>query len=780
MPELIEPNVLGIKNQHFSVAIDPKSGTVFKLMHTNDHYATNYVINKTQQPELDIEDSRWVGDLVFRYRQSGETKWRDASTGMSNDIRNILPDQTESPEQITVEYSGNSQSEKGIRDFSLIETFRVEKDVLKWKICLRNKTAKTLEIGDLGLPLLFNSHYVRDPSVTFTQRVMRHHFIQGNGSFIIWMRTNGEPPFLVMTPQKGTHLEYFDRTGKNDNTNANSEVFGGKSGWEGLFTAYIHSAVQGGEIETGGSWRQPHTAIKLQPAGQDGDEIEYGFNFHWAKNFKHFRDILYQNGLIDIEVVPGMVIPVNLKAKFALRTNRKIRVVEPEFPEKTDIQYLEEKQEGIHLYEVRFSRLGENLLTVHYGEKEKTYLEVFVTEPLETVIKKRAAFITEKQQHRDPSKWYDGLYSLWDMKTKTLRSPEDTGGLHHFMVGGSDDPSNGKAPYLATKNVYFPDRKEIESIEYHLERFVWGGLQRTDKEHPHPYGIYGSDNWYVDRNTLTGKVGEPRIEWIEEKFGGYEGTGLGKERMWRTFDYTSMFLLYYKMYQIAKRYPDMVNYLDAKGYLERAFGTAKAFFEVPYSIYMPGPPLWSHKGYSDWAYKQGNFHELVLPDIINDLEIEGMMAEANYLRDEWEKKVKYMVYDDPFPFGSEMLFDSTAFESTHAVAKYGLENVVLPDSNLWTDKNTGKTYSHPKVEEADFRDFMAREIAANIADRGWLPKTYYHLGSDIRQGGSAAYQLSYMTQMGGWSIFDYATIMQMTRQNTCDLATLPTWRAGRW
>ena len=122
MPELIEPNVLGIKNQHFSVAIDPKSGTVFKLMHTNDHYATNYVINKTQQPELDIEDSRWVGDLVFRYRQSGETKWRDASTGMSNDIRNILPDQTESPEQITVEYSGNSQSEKGIRDFSLIET----------------------------------------------------------------------------------------------------------------------------------------------------------------------------------------------------------------------------------------------------------------------------------------------------------------------------------------------------------------------------------------------------------------------------------------------------------------------------------------------------------------------------------------------------------------------------------------------------------------------------------------------------------------------------------
>lgn len=32
--------------------------------------------------------------------------------------------------------------------------------------------------------------------------------------------------------------------------------------------------------------------------------------------------------------------------------------------------------------------------------------------------------------------------------------------------------------------------------------------------------------------------------------------------------------------------PEMVSYLDADGYLERAYRTAMAYFEVPYNILM--------------------------------------------------------------------------------------------------------------------------------------------------------------------------------------------------
>ena len=54
--------------------------------------------------------------------------------------------------------------------------------------------------------------------------------------------------------------------------------------------------------------------------------------------------------------------------------------------------------------------------------------------------------------------------------------------------------------FLAAKNVLFPDRDEIASIEYYLEHFIWGKLQRRDDETPYPYGIYGTfDNWYQHR-----------------------------------------------------------------------------------------------------------------------------------------------------------------------------------------------------------------------------------------------------------------------------------------
>ena len=49
------------------------------------------------------------------------------------------------------------------------------------------------------------------------------------------------------------------------------------------------------------------------------------------------------------------------------------------------------------MYQVQFSRLGENELTVQYGNGQTMYLEFFVTEPLETLIKKRAAYLVSNQ-----------------------------------------------------------------------------------------------------------------------------------------------------------------------------------------------------------------------------------------------------------------------------------------------------------------------------------------------------------------------------------------------
>jgi hypothetical protein len=78
-----------------------------------------------------------------------------------------------------------------------------------------------------------------------------------------------------------------------------------------------------------------------------------------------------------------------------------------------------------------------------------------------------------------------------------------------------------------------------------------------------------------------------------------------------------------------------------------------------------------------------------------------------------------------------------------------------PDKNLWYDKKKQVWYSHPVIKLEDVHDYLERQLKANLACRGLIEPTFYHLGSDLR-GESGRYQLSYMSQMGGWAILDQA------------------------
>jgi len=680
------------KNDAFT--LQPAGYGIGGLWKTNDAYSTNY-----------IRKGRVFGDVVIRYRgQGGDLDSLKAREGAATEFQQ---------EGRTFSQSTKNPSAKPLQ---LSQTFNTSGDKLTWTFTLDNSSRQPLTIEDLALPLAYNNGGGENPIEIFEQKVIKHHFISGNNSFLFWERPTGVGPYLVMVPLPGSSLEYFSTTAPGEG--------------RGAFQAYIHSAFTG-NAETRGNWRQPHTSLTLSAGGKK----TYGFVFRWAKDYEGIRNILVEEGLIDVRVLPGMSVPTDLDTEIALRTQQKISAVLPEFPQSTSIQAVAQRQAGTYLYKVKFAHLGENRLTVRYGNNYKTTLEFFVTEPLETLYKKRAAFIVDHQQHKDPSKWYDGLFSIYDMKHGVLRGPDnadyfDTSRLSYVLT--CDDPGLCKAPFIAAKNVYYPDQHEIDAVEYYIQHFVWGKLQRTDEEKPYPYGVYGTPSWKVNRD-------------IELRRANRKDTS-SKWRMhvWRSYDYPHIMMLYYHMYQIAKLYPNKTHYLDAKGYLERARETAKAFFKYPYEI-LP----WYE------TYKWGCYNELLVTDLMADLDKEGFHEDAQFLRSEWEKKVKYFLYDDPYPFRSEYAIDATAFESSHALAKYAMQNTLQPDSNLWFDKNLKKWYSHPSIGKQDATVFMDRQMAANIALRGSLEPAYYYLGSDMR-GKSDSYLLSYMSQMGGWSILDYA------------------------
>ena len=641
-----------------------------------------------------------LGEPVLKYK-IGEGDWLDVYTSE----RSFAAE----PQAGSLTYTDFAQG----APIKMVQRFRTDGTVLDWTIDIETVMDFPVVIGDLAFLLPWRFPFGENPQVIFEKTHTKHQFISGHGSFLYFVKPNGEPPYLVVTVHPGTKLEYYASEGR------------------GGYRAFVHSSLTGGN-ETRGTWRQGHTSLKLGSAGAPDNKASYGIRFQWANSYDEIRDILYREGLFDIRIVPGMTVPEDLSAQFALHTKARIESVTPEFPKETRLIDLGEKKPGYHIYQVEFKRLGENLITINHDGGRKTHLEFFATEPLETLIKKRSGFIAGRQQHRDPSKWYDGLFSVYDMKNKVLRGPDNTDGFDFWWgyVLACDDPALCKAPFVASKNVHFPTREEIAAVEYYLEHFVWGKLQRTDKETPYPYGIHGVPNWKVSRDPA--------------KRAAIENRNLDKMKIWRSYDYPHVVMLYFHMYEIAKKYPGTTKYLDAPGYLERAYQTARAYFIYPYEI-LP----WYE------TYKWGCYNELVILSLIDALEKEGFRDRADWLRAEWEKKVKYFVYDDKYPFRSEYAVDRTAFESSYALAKYGATREMKPDTNLWFDKRLEKWYSHPVVKKEDSRAFMDRQLKAGLAVRGWLETAYYLLGADFTASSDTG-SMSYMAAMGGWGILDYA------------------------
>lgn len=607
-----------------------------------------------------------------------------------------------------------------IEDLKVDQHFTLNGETLDWTITLANNSNDVIEIGDLAIPMYFSERTPRIRGDIYTQKLLRHSYIAGHGSWIFWHRANVVGPFLVMTSGASTKFEYFDNSG-------------------GAFTPYIHAIVASEAPIARASafgrkqpWRLPLTNLRLAPRGEEGSSVNYSFKFQFAPDFDGVRDVLYAENLFDINILPGMTLPTDLPAMISLRTKVDIEVIEPEFANETRIEYIGERGTNNHIYKVNFKRLGENRLMVKYGEKQWMSLEFFIMEPLETVIKKRSMFLVTHMQHSDPDKPWYGAYGDWDQVNKVLRNPEDRDGMRPWLIDSSDDAGNARPAYIAAKNVFFPKREEIESVERYIRYYLWndmkngeGGMQMTENE-KYPYGIYGTfENWWGHR--------------VSEDPGRN-----GQAHLWRIYDYPHIIHMYYRMYQISKFYPEMVKYKNANEYLELAYRTAKAYWEVPKQI----------EGWS--ANSVGTMNEAIIPELIEALAREGKQEWSDTIRAYWESKVARFVLQTPNLYGSEFAFDSTGFESTQAFAKYAMNNAGIhrvdpPTTDYGLRRQAPAKFS--EITSQAVKKFQEFQIRLNMGDRGWLETTYYQLGSDYR--GSMSYLLSYMSHLGGWGVLDH-------------------------
>lgn len=691
--------VLG--SDSFNVAIDRSTGGIFHLGNAQDGpYCTNYVMNPTLQPPFDVNDSRWVGDVLLKVDNVART------TGLSDDTRSVTRD----GDTVKVAYAGDSANPNGIRGFGLTEQYALTGaagEVMDWSITLDNTSANPIEVQDLGIPLLMNSWWDGgNQTGIYEQNVARHSYVADDGSYMYWQRPNGEGPYLVMVPNENTSLEFKDKARVSEGPFAEKDP-----AWEGLVEYYVHSKSKAPERVNAGKAAQFLPATSASIAA--GQSKTYGFTFRWANSYAEMRDALYAAGVVDAVSLPGMTIPQDTTARLAVRAKDGINSVTPgggitAAGNDATITAAGERN-GYKLYDVKFNSLGENFVTVNYGNGKKSVMQYYSIEPVEKLIDANANFISTKQQSKDKTRGYDGAFLQWDMRTKQTITRQNfsslaMAGIDEFklrwMTGGSDDVGLSPAAFLAEKNTVSPNTEQVKSLDYYIDNFLLGYLQNQFKDGVRTWNVY---HWYDGGDGDRPATGN-------EDGSGWLGDGLAT---WRVMNSPHIWNTYFGMYKIAKEHPELTARTAAE-YLDFAYNTMRAYFEHNDS----------RKFLPDASRDMASMGEMSMPLIRDALKAEGRTAEADALQQHFRHKYEVFA-SKKYPFASEMSIDTTAFEANYTMAK------------IFGD------------------DQLARKVtSASLSARGTQPLWYYY-GGDNRHMGESWWNLGYETQLGAWQQQDF-------------------------
>ncbi len=634
---------LRLTNEHFILDVDRRNGVIKGLYLIHDAQGTNFVGNE-QNMRLNIwwkqrhvpEKAQrvpihcWTGDVVLKARRTGEAEWCSMHTFLSDDIRTVTYDQ----ESITTRYEGDSVNRGGLRHLNIEQRYEFSGnpqsgDAILWTITLHNNSQAQIEIGELGLPITLNTNYsigdekqgfnhrsVDSTKYVFEQRVIESSFVSGHSSYILATRASGKGDHLLIIPQDDTALEAISGYGLFPDT----EMMKGAGSMFYLFSEA--TAVE--------PWYNGHHSLTLAP----DEKRTFTFAMCRVKDHTDISDKLYENGNIAVKIVPGMVLPIGTTAHLLLRCKKPITAIET--ADGIDVDPVTTMGDR-RTYTVRLTSMGEQKVTIRYGAGEWTSLLFNGIAEIETLMKARAKFIVENQRVKDPDDLCHYSFRIWNNDAERLIVEEEAP-CGSIDMGGSDDRCFAPPVFLAGKNAYYPDEQEIHALDEFIENFLYGKLQ--DK-----------DNYQV-LNSLIGLR---------------EGSWRRWDYVWRIYNYTHVYNVYYQMYQITKLHGIKTS-REPLEYLKLAYHTAFASYQD--STY---ESVYETKNYID--YHRGNMSKThapmgspILAHLLRSLKTEGMHTEYRTLLDAIEGCLPFFL-EEEYPFASEYCFDHASKAALYYLAQ---------------------------------------------------------------------------------------------------------------
>src|SRR5699024_425491 len=179
--------------------------------------------------------------------------------------------------------------------------YQEEDGDLVLRFVITNTSAENVEIGALGVPMIFNNILEgKSLDQAHADNVFFDPYIGLDQGYMEVKRLSGKGNALLVIPQKNMPFEAY-RPLINDPT-PRSIVFEGFHEWMSLSKSYAENQWKGVE-----QWNIP-SSIFLKP----GEEKEFALKFTLAKDIRSITDRLSEHQMAVGVGVPGYVLPMDV------------------------------------------------------------------------------------------------------------------------------------------------------------------------------------------------------------------------------------------------------------------------------------------------------------------------------------------------------------------------------------------------------------------------------------------------------------------------------------
>jgi len=569
-----------------------------------------------------------LGDLNFRIKTGANGQWESFSTAANRaSVKSLTP---ENATVLAVADLANTLSESS--PLQVIRYWEKAGNGLALRFELKNISNQPVEIGALGIPMIFNNNFDgKELDQAHEETVFFDPYIGRDAGYLQVVRLNGHAPVMLVVPYGKTPFEAYRPL--TDDPTPQGTTFEGFHEWMVNSKAFAENEWKGSE-----QWNRP-TFATLNP----GETHNIGVKFILTDKVENIEKTLIENNRPVAVGIPGYVVPQDVNAKLFLKYGQKVKSLDVEPQGALELSESGKTKNGWIEYAVKGKTWGRARLTITYADGLQQTVNYKIIKPESQVVADNGKFLTTNQWYENPNDLFHRSPSVITYDNE--KKQQVTQDRRAWICGLSDEGGAGSWLNAIMKQLVEPNPEEIKKMETFVNQTIWGGIQYNSGKLK--YGVRKS-MFYYSPDSMPAGTYSPDINfktWAAWNRQGAEITD-------RSYNYPHVAAAHWVMYRLARNYSGLVTKQNWQWYLENAYHTAMTMMDqAPY--------------YAQFGQMEGNIFLLIL----EDLKREGYTDLAADLEKTMKGRAEHWATLS-YPFGSEMSWDSTGQEEVYMWSKY--------------------------------------------------------------------------------------------------------------